>query len=285
MKTKIKEKFGIVGTAWGMTFTTLRSNPRILIPFFVVGLVDAIILTVLYLAPRPPLSAVLAPPIRAFWGEQFLHYPMNFLLLPNLFKYVHLIATASIGVLMSGLAIGLIQQTNAGHRPLLSQNLINSFKRYLALVSIWAFVFAIVWVIFKVPQVVILKSRFSELKGVVQSVFYTSLFISIFVEAVFIYAMPAAIVENRGAYRAIQRAVSVSRSIFLPTFLLVMIPTLFYLPVMIAKGKLPALMMRFSPDIVLVVLGVGIILSMGVNCIVTSSATVLFLLKKDTEVV
>ena len=68
-------------------FQLVRRYPIIVAPFIGVAMFEGFVLAVLFLAPRPPLSMALAPIIRAFWGEQFLHYPTNFLLLPKIFEY------------------------------------------------------------------------------------------------------------------------------------------------------------------------------------------------------
>jgi hypothetical protein len=275
----LKEKFKTALSTWITTLKTLRENPNILIPFLMVGFVDTLILALVYLAPRPPLSSLLAPPIRAFWGEQFLHYPFNLFLIPRLFNYVHTISTAFIGVLMTGLAIGMLKEAKEGLNPGILFNLIKSLRLYLRLLVIWLVMFGLITVVFKgLPLILQLKQR-----AALQIVLYAGFLISILIETIFIYAMPAVMIEEKRTWSAIKRSTTFARSIFLPTLLLVVIPTLIYIPMLILRGKLPLLMSKFFPEVVLIILGLGIIISVVIDCLITCSTTILFLNKMGNE--
>jgi hypothetical protein len=270
---KLKDGFKIALDTWKMTFGYFKQNPNILIPFFIVGIFDFLILGLIYLTPRPPLSALFAPPIRAFWGEKFLHYPLNLLLIPRLFNYGHLFSTALIGVLMTGLAIGMLSEAKEEGRPSILFNLIRSAKRYLSLAAIWLVIFGLITVIFKGLPFIL---RFKQ-PTALQIVFCVSFLISILIEAIFIYAMPAVMIEKKRTWAAIKRGVTFAKSIFLPSLLLVIIPTIIYIPIIILKGRLPILMTEIFPEMVLILLGLGIIVSVIIDCIVTCSTAVLFL--------
>ncbi|MCM8813807.1 MAG: hypothetical protein NC924_07740, partial [Candidatus Omnitrophica bacterium] len=69
---------------WKQSLALFVQHPGALAPLIFLTLCEAGILALWFYAPRAPLSVVLAPPIRAFAGEHFLHYPANFLLLPRL---------------------------------------------------------------------------------------------------------------------------------------------------------------------------------------------------------
>lgn len=275
----MKEKFKIVLDTWRLTFGLFKQNPRVLIPFVLVGLFDLSILLLIYLAPRPPLSALLAPPIRAFWGERFLHYPFNLLLIPRLFDYGHTISTAFMGVLMTGAAIGMLKQAKEGHKPNILFNLVKSLRMYLRLLVIWLVMFGLVSAAFKgLPAIFHFKQGAAS-----QIALSAAFFVSILIEAFFIYAMPAVIIEEKKAGAAIKRSISFSKSAFLPTLILVALPTLIYIPMIILRGKLPMLMSKVFPEAVLIFLAVGIVVSVIIDCLITSSAAILFLNKKEGE--
>ena len=90
-------------------FSVLKKNPTVWLLFIAVGVFDLSALMALFLAPCEPVSYMLAPIIRAFWGDRFLHYPYNFLLLPKLFNHVHFLIATLIGVFVSGLVIKKIE--------------------------------------------------------------------------------------------------------------------------------------------------------------------------------
>ena len=273
---KLKENFKAVLNIWGATFKTLRENPNIIIPFLVVGFADILILALVYLTPRPPLSALLAPPIRAFWGEQFLHYPFNLFLIPKLFQYGHIISTAFIGVLMTGVAILMLKEAKGSLRPGILFNLIRALRMYLRLLVIWLVIFGLVSVVFKG-----LSFAFKLKQPLIT--LYISLFISIFIQTIFMYAMPAVMLEQKKAFSAMKRSISFCRNVFLLTLILVGIPTLFYIPLIMLQGGLAKLMSRFFPEIVLAIMGLNIIVSVITDCLVTCSTTILFLNKRKDE--
>jgi len=67
---------------------TYVTNPVILIPFLSIAFVQLLALEILYFAPRYPLAAFFNPIVQTLWGERFVHYPNNLLILPKLFQNV-----------------------------------------------------------------------------------------------------------------------------------------------------------------------------------------------------
>lgn len=262
---------------WRQLFESLAKNPVILLPFLIVGLFDAFLLILIFLAPQPPFSAVFAPPIRAFWGERFLHYPLNLVLIPKLFSYAHIFTTAIIGVLMTGLAIGMLSEVKTGNKPQILLNFILALKRYFVLLAIWLIMFILAFLVYKIPNFLSINNRV-----IVQVAFFLSFLITILIQVVFIYAIPAAFIERKGLIPAIKRGISFSKNYFLSTLILVLTPAVFYIPVMILKGKIPVLMSRFFPETALVILGLGIVVSVFIDFVVTCSTTILFINQSKT---
>src|SRR3989338_1102249 len=118
-------------------FSVLRKNPKILFLFFVIGVLDFVALALLFLAPSPPVSYVLAPIIRTFWGNHFLHYPDNFLLLPKLFGHAHFLISTVIGVFITGLVIKQIEGEYTGEKSSTISSIQLVLKKYISLVIAW----------------------------------------------------------------------------------------------------------------------------------------------------
>lgn len=280
----IKEKFSLVGLIWGMTFRTLRHHPVIIVPFLLVAFLEAIALTVSYLAPRPPLSAVLAPPIRALFefgntgsGEAFLHYPFNFLLLPRLLRIGQVVIGATVGVVMTAVATRMIAQASEGAAPSgrIKINLRDSIFRYFTLLVIWGVVFSLGMAVSRgLPRLI---------PGQATIIFYFSLGVAILVETFFVYGVAAIMLENQRAWRAIGRTFSLVKSLFLPTLILVLTPLIFPTLFIFIRGRIPLLMEQFFPGITLYVLGLSILVSFLATCILRTSTVILFLVKRDTE--
>lgn len=269
----MKNKLMIAMDAWRITFRLFKQNPSVLVPFFLVGLVDVVMLFIVYLAPQPPFSAILGPPIKVFWGERFLHYPFNLLLVPRLFDLAHIVSTALIGVLMTGAVVRMLKESYAGIKPNLGLSLSKSLRVYLKLLVIWLVMFGLVSVVFKaLPVIFHFKQRAASL-----IVLGAGFLISIIIQAIFIYAIPAVIIEEKKIWPAIKRSASFCQSAFLPTLILVGLPTLMYIPMLILKGKLPFLMSKVFPETVLIFIGLGIVISVIMDSLITSATTILFL--------
>ena len=286
MMPNIKEKFGLVGLIWGMTFRTLRRYPVIIIPFMIIAFLEATVLTLSYLAPRPPLLAILGPIIRAFFdfpfgsdagGEAFLHYPINFLLLPRLLRIGQVAIGATVGVVMTALAVRMVSQANEGSSPSWGINLRDAIFRYFTLLVFWGIVFSLGMAASRgLPRLI----PGEALRPVIP---YLSLGIIVLIETFFAYGVAAIMLENQRAWRAIVRTLSIAKSAFLPTLILVFTPLIFQILFILVRGRLPQLMTRFFPEITLFVLGTGIIIGFITNFILRTSIVILFLVKRDTE--
>ena len=131
-------------TIFREAFNILRKYPRIIVPFAVTGICNVLALYMVYLTPQRPFIYLFGPPIKAFWGIKFLHYPFNLYLLPKLFYYASICVGATAGVLMSAVAIGMIRDSYTGKSvPSFFSNFSISLKRYFALFGIWFITFII----------------------------------------------------------------------------------------------------------------------------------------------
>jgi hypothetical protein len=171
---------------------------------------------------------------------------------------------------MTGVAILMLKEAKGSSSPGILFNLIKSLRMYLRLLVIWLVMFGLVSVVFKG-----LSFAFKFKQPLIA--FYISLFISIFIQTIFMYALPAVMLEQKKAFSAIKRSISFCRNVFLSTLILVGIPTLFYIPLIMLQGGLAKLMSRFFPEIVLAIVGLNIVVSVITDCLVTCSTTILFL--------
>ena len=249
-------------------FSMLRKNPAILFLFLWIGIFDVLALTALFFAPSPPFSYVLAPIIRTFWSDDFLHYPSNFLLLPKLFGHAHFLISTIIGVFITGLVIKKIEAESKGDKisTLAAAGLV--FKRYFSLVIAWLvsyglFVFALKGVLMLLP-----RNFLAQLAG--------SYFLSVIIQSLIVFLMPALVIIENGFFKTVfegfrfglKHVVQTSALIVVPMFLGFIISVLrIYTPVFV----------QIYPELVLWVLAIGIVISLVVDILITSSATLLFL--------
>ncbi|OPX30411.1 MAG: hypothetical protein B1H08_01780 [Candidatus Omnitrophica bacterium 4484_171] len=253
-------------------FNILKEYPRVIIPFAVTGICNVLALYIVYLIPQRPFVYLFGPPVKAFWGMKFLHYPFNLYLLPKLFYYASICVGATVGALMSAAAIGMIRDYYTRRNiPSFLPNFSISLKRYFALFGIWFVTFIISF--YSVKAVGYFSAKGFMLK-IVPYIMYS---VSIIVQLIFIYAVPALIIEKRKIMSSIARGVGFLRKAILPTLIFVLLPAAFYLPVLALKHKGAVLMGRLYPEIIIAIVGFGILVSFVIDVLVTIFTTLIFL--------
>ncbi len=276
----------LIFSVWSMTFRMIAKYPRILLPFFIKAIFEALALTVLFYSPRSPFSIVLAQPIKSFFGATYLHYPANFTLLPTLFYYGQILAMFMVGAVMYGMAMGMVSQAHSGTGDVkISGNFNRAARRYFALVGIWLITFILSLVILKLPPVIVKKLMPPSPSAMMllHILSYSGIVLVFVLEALFIYAYPAAIIERKSIFGAIGRSFSVARHVFLPTIVLVFVPRLFEFLFVFVRQKQQGLMNLTVPEVTLVILGAGIVLTMFTDAAVFLTTANLFILKQETE--
>ena len=282
----IKDGFGISKTVWSMTFKMRKKYPSILLPFFMIAFFQIMGLIILFHFPIPPVSIIFAKPVRAFFGEQFMHYPANFLLLPRLFNYSQLLISGTIGVIMFGMVIGLICQANIKNEKLrLIGNLNRSIRHCFTLMGIWIIIYILSFIVLRSPQFLIVKflSKTPLTIFLYKGMFYVGFILVLLIETFFIYAYSAVIIERRKFINAVGRGLSVAKKVFLPTFILITIPRLLDFLIIMLKRYAGLFMKWTVPEITLVILGLSIIVTFIADFLVVSSTANLFILAKEAE--
>ncbi len=248
------------------TFSVLKLNPIIWIPFLLVGIFDFLALTVLYLAPTPPFSYILGPIIERLWSWRYLHYPENFVLLPKLFHHAHNVIISTVGVFVTGLAIKRIELATAEGRSrekTFSLAQVVS-KRYFSLIVAWIFSYILFTFILKL--VLPLVPRI----GIFQ-IFATFLF-GLILQALFAFFLPAILLLEKGIWKGFLLGLKNLGY----TMLVLLIPMFIMILLSFVKSFMPYFVQGY-PEGVLWVLAVGIVVTLIVDIIVTSATTILFL--------
>lgn len=282
----IKGSFSLSKSIWSVTFKILAKYPRLLFPFFITALFEGLVLTALFYFPRFPLSIIFAPPIRAFFGARFLHYPSNFILLPQLFYYAQVLVTMTVGVVMFGAAMGMVYQAHTeGEKVKIFGNLNRSLRRYMTLAGIWLITFIISLIILRGPRFLIFKflPPTTFFKILLQIFFYGGIVLIFLIEALFIYAYPAIIIERRKFFSAIKRSFGISKGVFLTTLTLIIVPRILDFVVMMLKQNAVRLMNLTLPEITLVILAAGVAVTFITDSLVFLTTANLFVLTKETE--
>ena len=251
------------------TITAIKQNPTVIILFMMLGLMDFFALIILFLSHSEPLSIVLAPIIRAFWGSRFLHYPDNFLLLPKLFNHAHLVILATAGILFSGIVTKKVEAYSNGKDIHTGQALVPVLKKYIVLVLAWGLTYFIYSLIIrKALPLFHLKSPWIQL--LIGYVF------GVVMQAAFAFIIPSLLLSEQGLWKDLMLGLKLGVKYLGITSLVIAFPILLIAVSSIFKMLTPYYV-SFNPEIVLVVLGVSLVLSTVVDMVVTTSTVILFL--------
>jgi len=287
------QKTGItsVKKVYNTTAKSLKENPALFVPFIIFAIFEFISLIIISLAPRMPLRLFFGPLIRTFWGERFLHYPLNFLLLPKLASLVRMGLTIIFGSLLTGMAVVIICDIYNKKPIKLGASFKSALKKYIYLFTV-VFIFTLLfYILVKLVTIGLIKyfiaghSRLLFLGAGVWMgpvLFVINFLLALLVQSAFIYAIPILIIEKEKLIKSIIKSFVLFKKLFIPTIILVGVPMLIYIPVLILQYNGSFLINRVFPEFVLFISILGIIIgSLVIDPIVTISTTVLYLMNKE----
>lgn len=271
MKTIVK--------VWQDSFRLIYKHPKVVVPFLVSSAVNFLALYILYLSPQRPVRVVLAPVIRKLWGEQFLHYPLNFVLLPKMFQYSEIVVSALIGIVMGAWAIGMITDIYNKGRSKMLNNSLYAASRYFSLMAVWIANYLFAMLVSKYLPVLFGGLKHMHLYWSITVAFV----VMVIMQVLFIFLPVILVVEKSKLVPALRSNLIALSRLAGPAVVLLLVPSMLYLPVLIVKTKIGGLMNKFSPEIVLVVLAAGVVASFLVDTLVITSTTLLYLHTKNQK--
>lgn len=285
----IRKNLSLSKSVWSVTFKMLAKYPQLVLPFLIIAVLQGLALAVLYYYPRYPFSVLFGPIVQAFFGVRFLHYPYNFLLLPQFFYYSQILIVVTAGVLMYGMVFGMAYQAHTeGGKLRIVGNFNRSLRKYFSLAGVWLTVFIISLIVVRSPAFVLMKFAPPVLwaKLLLQIFLYGGILLIFFAEMLFIYAYPAIIIERKGFFTSLRRSFEIFKRFFLTTVILVFIPRILDIIAVLLKQRLAGaanLAFPIFPEMSVVVLAVVIIVSFITDSLVFLAISNLFILNLETE--
>lgn len=277
---------------WEMSFSLMARYPKIFLPYIILILLEVCLLIFLFLSYLPIFSPLLAPPIKVFFGEIYLHYPYNLVLLPTIFDYGDMVLVLIFAPLISGMTVSMVYQAKENNSPKFGSNFLLGIKKYLILLGLWIIVAILVFSIFHLGNFLVLKFYTEDVAKFIhiptwrmsRLMQFFCFFLTLLVETFFAFCIPAVMIENKKILGSVKRSFKIGASLLLPTFILICIPNIFNTIIVLIKQKmLTQLMDKFFPEIVFVIMGVGFCIYLFTQVLQVSSLTLLFLINKNLE--
>ncbi len=288
-KNKISQG-ALIRKSWAGAFDVIFGANKIVIPFVVITFLELIGIAALFAAIQPPLVKYITPIVMRFWGQQFLHYPFNLLLISRLFNYLQIVLAVILGTFASGLTISNVFQYSQAEQFSYKISFKKTFFKYVNLLIISILVFLLVKFTYSIETRVLIKimmkgESFLGLRREDWVILFMvfGVIAGGFVQSLFVFTHAAIMIDNKNFIMAIFRNIVFVFRNFFAACVLVIIPLLIYIPVTLLKGNLFELMKRTTPEIVFAVLGFGVFAALFINILITISTTNAYLLIRGND--
>ena len=191
------------------------SQRKLWVPFALTAFVEALFLVFIWAAPQPPFSHLLAPPIRYFFGEHVLHYPLHLWFLYHVMAHTHLIASILAGAFMSGIACLMVRQTHEARPLSLRAALVSRQVRYGTVLLVWIST----WALAKMAVGALVHAA-PKSAGL-----WSAIGATVFIQVLLAYAIPAAVFEGSTWRKALSQSVRETGRYPLSTAMAVIVPS------------------------------------------------------------
>lgn len=273
---KNSQQFRKFFIAWKNCFESVKLT-KILLLFVVYACLQIAIVLMFIFYAYPPLSGVLVPIIKHFFGEQALHYPNNYVLLPTLFNWTNILLSGFLGVLIIGVSTKLFSLSYRNKAVELGKGFRSIGPKYLVLLAVW-FVetFCLLGVLFGAPKLLV-KIGFLAHQGSFSIQLITAL-LAILLGAMFAYTTALIILDGNSMLKAVARSLVLFKKYPIVSFLLIAVPTFIHMPFDLLTSETHLLISKFMPEIVGVLLIISILISVFTNYFLVGTVTRYFLL-------
>ncbi|MBU4377398.1 MAG: hypothetical protein KKD29_08030 [Candidatus Omnitrophica bacterium] len=272
---------------WINTFGLIVKKPVIILPFFIIAFLEALTLELVYFSGRNPLAIIVGPIVKKFFGEGFTHYPYCIYAIPRVFNFLQIVIYVLAGTLLTAISINIFKNVKAG-LPLKQNALLkNGISRYGAFVALGIIMVLIMLLLEKAGGFAFSKFTNLSIKylpAVVMKiyplVFAALLFLAnAITQTFFIATLPLMVMDKKPLLKALLQSVLLGLRNFKTVFILVFLPFLLYFPITLLKGLSVQLAGKMFPEIILLILLLGVLATPFVECFVFISIAQ-FLLEK-----
>lgn len=250
-------------------------------PFIFIAFLQFLVLEILYFSPRYPVSRIFNPIITRFFGETFVHYPGHLLILSSLYYYADVIIYIVVSVALAAISVNIFKNVQS-KTPITTAALIrNALKRYVSFVIFGIIVILLSVFIERADKFVYLKVmrllakqipnvvvKFSGI-GLTLFLYLSNIILQIFM----ILTIPLMVIQKKPLFVALGRSVYLGFRNFFRLFALLCLPYVLYLPVVLLRSGTLLLARKTFPEITLVIIGTGIIVTIFIDCFMVICAS------------
>jgi len=273
------------------SINTFVAQPVILFPFAVIAFVQLLVLEILFFASRFPLGGFFNPIVQTIWGKEFVHYPNNFIVLPKLFQHAQGAIYIFVTSFFACVAIAIIASINDEKKIKFGATCRDVFRQYVHIFVAALLSFSVFYLFYRLYGLVVMRAWeigstqgvFFVIKTVVlETAPYVNLLIGVFVTAIFAFVFPLIVIDKKKILAAVGLNFRRLWGSFWFVFFLVLIPNVFYLPVLLVRNNIASIAQATVPEARALVLVLSILVTMFIDAAIYTAITTYYLLKKET---
>jgi hypothetical protein len=261
---------------WLETLNLIKTKPIVIMPFVFIAFLECIVLELVFFSTRFPLSYVANPVIRKFFGENFVHYPANLIILPQLFYYFQVAIYIFIGVFLTGVTVNIFKNLIV-NLPIKVKALIkNAFTNYFSF-FMYAIIVTILFYLIRTVELYVLAKVFRKLAKVlpfnIAAISAISTILILFIsnlilQVLVISTIPLMVLNKMRFFRAMIKSVVIGVKNFSAIFIMILLPFLIYFPIVFIKSFSAEIAAKTFPGMNVVVSLIGILASMFLDCFI-----------------
>ena len=269
---------------------TYMANPVILLPFITLAFIQLLVLEILYFFPQYPLSVFFNPIVQTLWGGEFVHFPNNFLILPKLFQNVQVFIYIFVSSYLISIAVEIIAAINRNGKCSFATASREAVQRYIHIFIAALIAFCTFLGLFKFYNLLMVKVVNLSLVGgaffaaksiILQGTPIAILIIGAFTSALYAFVFPIIMIGKKRIITALIQNFRYLWGSFWHVFMIILVPTLFYLPVLVLRHNIAGIANVTFPEVRVLALVIGIIVTMFIDATIYTAITTFYLLKKE----
>lgn len=250
---------------WATSLGLIKAKPVIILPFIIIAFFEALALELLYFSTRWPLSLIANPIIIKFFGEPYLHYPGNLIMLSKLISYSRMLIYVCMGVFLIAISINIFKNTKED-LPIKANALIkNALKKYASFI-VYGIIVILLTILIKNVDTAIFNFTVRKLLPGLSKFYLIGLSLLIFLSNIvlqvfLISAIPYMILQKTPMPKALLKSVVLGLRNFISLFMLIVIPYLVYLPIALLKSVSFIIVEKTFPEINIIIIAAGIVIT------------------------
>jgi tetratricopeptide (TPR) repeat protein len=258
------------------TAQIVSTQRKLWVPFLATAVLEIILLGLVWLAPHPPFSNLLAPPIRYFFGDRVLHYPWHLWFLYHIMEHAHLIASTLLGAFLTGAACAMVQQRYEGKAMSLREVLVSRQVRYGTILLLWIVQWGLAKGVMEGLGRIAPKAAWMA---------WIAIGSAVLLQALLIYAIPAAVFNRSSWWRALGQSLRETAKHPLSTLAFVGVPSaaLIAFAVFVPSARLLQWMSQTAPEIALAAVAARLALWTAVDAVMTVGVAHLWWCHRATQ--